>query len=237
MKAAGSLAAAAPHQRYVHKPFFGSSHWWAGNCIAALPRTGKVLDIGPGSGAIGRLLREQGFKEIYAVEPDEATRSTVAGIYTAISGTIDPFRSARFGLILLLDVLEHMADPESFFDLMVDLLEPGGTVLVSVPNIAHWSVRLPLLCGRFEYTSRGILDRTHLQFFTVNRVKQLMSRAALDFEEMNASISPAELVLPPALYENPIFTVGSKLRHLAARALPGLCAYQILARAVRREAA
>ena len=85
-----------------------------------------------------------------------------------------------YDLILLLDVLEHLVDPVGTLKRLSTLLKPGGHVIVSVPNIAHLSVSLPLLFGRrFTYTEAGILDRTHLKFFVEKTAIDLLNNANL----------------------------------------------------------
>lgn len=103
-----------------------------------------------------------------------------------------------------------------------------------MPNVAHWSVRLPLLLGFFEYTSRGILDRTHYRFFTRQSFKRLLNRPELAELRLSGSISPLELALPGALYGNAFFRICSRIRMAAARLAPGLCAYQHLATARKK---
>jgi 2-polyprenyl-3-methyl-5-hydroxy-6-metoxy-1,4-benzoquinol methylase len=68
--------------------------------------------------------------------------------------------------VVLADVLEHLPDPVRVLRSVHSLLNPGARIVVSVPNVAHVSVRAQLLFGRFRYSARGILDRTHLRFFT-----------------------------------------------------------------------
>jgi hypothetical protein len=124
-----------------------------------------------------------------------------------------------------------MANPFEFYQTISTLLAPGGTVLISLPNIAHWSVRIPLLFGMFHYTQRGILDKTHLQFFTRKRLLELLgSTPALRIQELSASIEPVEFILPPLLWKNPLWDMLSKLRVGVANFIPGLMAYQLLAR-------
>ncbi len=221
--------AKAPHDRYCYKPFPGSSHRWALTHLAALPKEARVLDIGPGSGFTGRALKERGVEALFAVEIDEAARRHLSDIYRRVEADLEPFADSRFDAILLLDVLEHMTDPFEFFRRLVPLLEPGGSILVSVPNVAHWSVRIPLLFGRFEYRERGILDATHCQFFTRRRFIGLLRQPGLEVRELKASVSPVELLLPPAIATNPLFSRLSALRVGPAQLLPGLLGYQHLA--------
>jgi len=81
---------------------------------------------------------------------------------------------SSYDSILLSDVLEHLVDPLYVLHGLARHLTPGGKVVVSVPNVAHWSVRKDLLMGRWEYTDEGILDRTHLRFLTLATAAELM---------------------------------------------------------------
>lgn len=84
----------------------------------------------------------------------------------------------KFDLILLLDVLEHLVDPKDALTRLLKHLEPGGHIIVSVPNIAHLQISVPLLFKRhFEYQDAGILDRTHLRFFVKETIVQLLNEA------------------------------------------------------------
>jgi len=224
---------AAPQERYAFKPFLGSSHRWALNQLAALPAAARVLDIGPGSGFTGSALCARGLQELYAVEIDAEARKHLAEIYRRVEPDMSAYHGNSFDAVLLLDVLEHMQDPFSFLAAAVPMLSPGGLLLVSVPNVAHWSVRLPLLLGYFEYRSRGILDRTHCQFFTRRRFRRLIEHPELRLCSLASSISPAELALPKTLWDNPLFRTVSRIRMAGASAWPGLLAYQHLA-ALRR---
>jgi len=101
-------------------------------------------------------------------------------------------------------------------------------VIVSVPNVAHLWVRLSLLAGRFHYTDRGILDRTHLRFFTRRTLLELLRAAGLTVVELAVTPVPLPLVVPPRWH-------GRWLPHVhalsagAARGWPGGLAYQFVA--------
>ncbi|MGO9233053.1 MAG: class I SAM-dependent methyltransferase [Methylocella sp.] len=88
-------------------------------------------------------------------------------------------------LLLFLDVLEHLPNPEKLLSRLTAELAPGGTVIVSLPNIAHLSVSIPLLFwGRFNYVDAGILDRTHLRFFVRESAVALMNGAGLTVDRI-----------------------------------------------------
>ncbi len=216
------------YERYLPKPFRGSSHTWARSQLSNLPDHLKVLDIGPGSGVIAAELKERGFKNLYAVEIDAQTRERVKDLYISVHPNLNDFQEQKFDIILLLDLLEHLPNPEKFFSDCVSHLEDNGIILVSVPNIAHWSIRLSLLFGFFNYSERGILDRTHLQFFTKKRVKNLMKYPGLSVINQQVTIAPYELLLPRFLWNNPIYDTATKIRHILANTFPGLLGYQFV---------
>jgi SAM-dependent methyltransferase len=238
MSAAAPTAARAesgPLDKYLSKPFFGSSHSWAIGEALKLAPSSRVLDIGAGSGPLGKALAEAGFQELYAVEIDAPARDAIRGIYRRVEADLSAYAAEHFDLILILDVLEHLADPAAILRRAAALLNPRGRLLISVPNIAHWSVRIPLIFGKFRYTERGILDKTHLQFFTRKRLDDLLrAEPALSVVSYDSSIPPAEFVLPRWIWDNPAWKAVAYTRRAAARALPGLCAYQHLAMLERR---
>ena len=216
--------------RYFFKPFIGSSHHWALRELDATPRNSSILDIGAGSGTIGQALRSKGFSKLTAVEIDPEARKHIAPIYNVTFDDLYQLNDQLFDLVIMLDVLEHLADPFAFYAKALSLLKPNGKALISVPNIAHWSIRLALLVGWFEYQDRGILDRTHLQFFTKKRFLQLLlSQSAVQLEKTTLSLPPYELVLPEIIWNNSIYSALSRCRLTLAGYFPGLFAYQHLA--------
>jgi hypothetical protein len=101
-------------------------------------------------------------------------------------------------------------------------------VIVSVPNVAHLWVRLSLALGRWDYADRGILDRTHLRFFTKRSFAALLRDAGLSVEELVATPVPLPLVVPPRLH-GPLLDAVHALSAGAARAWKGGLAYQFVA--------
>src|SRR6185436_7844996 len=91
-----------------------------------------------------------------------------------------PLAPASLDCIVCADVLEHLRDPERALRLLLRYLAPDGLLVASIPNVRHASVLLPLLVeGRFRYQDEGILDRTHLRFFTLHEIVELLTRAGL----------------------------------------------------------
>ena len=150
-----------------------------------LPATAsRILDIGAGAGTTLRWLK--------AIYPDAKTTGVEINSElhnelrqnadVAIIGDVDACFSQlqSYDLILLLDVLEHFADSVGMLRKLSTRLETGGNVIVSVPNLAHLSVSIPLLLQRrFSYSDAGILDRTHLRFFVEQTAIELLNSANL----------------------------------------------------------
>jgi 2-polyprenyl-3-methyl-5-hydroxy-6-metoxy-1,4-benzoquinol methylase len=102
------------------------------------------------------------------------------------------FECGPFDLVLCLDVLEHMVDPWQFLRRLGKALQPGAQVIASVPNVRHYKVSLPLLFnGRFEYETQGVLDQTHLRFFTRHSASRLLSKAPYRLTALRPSRPPA----------------------------------------------
>jgi 2-polyprenyl-3-methyl-5-hydroxy-6-metoxy-1,4-benzoquinol methylase len=144
----------------------------------------RILEVGAGAGATLRWLKGRYPKaETTAVEINtallgELKQNADIAIIGSIDETLPQLKS--YDLILLLDVLEHLTDSTTTLRMLSKLLNPGGQVIVSVPNIAHLSVSVPLLLfRRFNYQDAGILDRTHLRFFVEDTAVKLLNDANL----------------------------------------------------------
>jgi 2-polyprenyl-3-methyl-5-hydroxy-6-metoxy-1,4-benzoquinol methylase len=150
-----------------------------------LPKSpNRILEVGAGAGDTLKWLKTIYPKaETTAVELnpdllDELKQNADVAVIGQIDETFTELKT--YDLILLLDVLEHLPDSTTTLRKLSKLLEPGGQVIVSVPNIAHLSVSVPLLLKRrFNYQDSGILDRTHLRFFVEDTAIKLLNDANL----------------------------------------------------------
>lgn len=147
-------------------------------------RGARVLEIGCGTGETAAWLKANGvggFVLGLEIEPRvaEEARRKLDEVIVGNAETVD-FGERRFDLILCLDVLEHMVDPWGFLERVQKHLDAGGTVIASIPNLRNYRVLKSLvLKGRFDYQDGGILDRTHLRFFTRSSACRLMETGGL----------------------------------------------------------
>ena len=161
----------------------------------------EILDLGCGAGFLAEALAVRGNRVIGVdVRRAEGVESRVAR-FMQVDLDRDPilWTGERFPFIVLADVLEHLREPGSLLEQCRDLLADDGRLIVSVPNVAHWSVRLPLLFGRFVYAGRGILDRTHLRFFTLRSIRDALERGGFVVEGIEATTAPFEQMFPGRL--------------------------------------
>jgi methionine biosynthesis protein MetW len=148
-----------------------------------VPRGSRVLDVGCGTGSVSCIIADARNATIIGIEPDP--HRAAAARARGLEVHEEPFNPAilqrlePFDVVIFADVLEHVVDPGSFLRWARRVLIPAGRVIGSVPNVAHWSVRLDLLRGRFNYQPVGIRDSTHLRWFTAETVRSLFESNGL----------------------------------------------------------
>jgi 2-polyprenyl-3-methyl-5-hydroxy-6-metoxy-1,4-benzoquinol methylase len=163
-----------------------------------VPAGARVLEIGPGDGVVGAWLTANKGCRVIGVEYVPAAAAAAAPYFAhMITGSIeDPDVQAQvrtrapFDAIIFADVLEHLVDPWAVLRELRPLLAPGGRVLLSVPNIAHWTARANLLAGRFDYTDGYLMDRTHLRWFTWKSARDLAAGSGYRVVEERAVFKP-----------------------------------------------
>ena len=152
-----------------------------------------VLELGAASGHVTKALKDLN-NTVTAVERDGrfAERLTELADEVIITDLDwldlrERVAGKKFDVILAGDVLEHCTKPELVLLQLHDLLQPAGYVVISLPNIAHGDVRLSLLAGNFDYRATGLLDRTHLRFFTRDSIEEFLEQNHFDLTEIFAS--------------------------------------------------
>jgi glycosyltransferase involved in cell wall biosynthesis/SAM-dependent methyltransferase len=144
-------------------------------------RDRRVLDVGCAHGYLAEVLTAQGCRVIgIERDPEDAARARAHCDLVIEHDVEDPGWVAHlperdFDAVVLSDVLEHLRDPAALLRRIGGVLAPGGMIVASVPNVAHVSVRLELLLGSFRYESLGILDATHLRFYTRETLEALFA--------------------------------------------------------------
>jgi glycosyltransferase involved in cell wall biosynthesis len=208
--------------QYTLKKGTLSSHSQLVNLVGPPRRT--VLDVGCGQGELGHTLKMRGH---YVVGTD--ARQPLFELDEFVQGDladgIAVDASRRFDVVILADVLEHMADPLRLLTQAARHLAPGGSLLVSLPNTVHWSVRMQMLRGKFEYTNKGLLDRGHLRFFTRDSALRLFDDAGLRPASQTSTPVPWENVIPAA-FGSFVSDKLEKADHFMGQLAPNLFAYQ-----------
>ncbi len=162
---------------------------------ALVPKGAAVLDVGCSSGYLGKSLMEGRGTKVWGIEFDagDAQLAREQGYEEVFQGDVERFDWSKFGtkrfdVVIFADLLEHLKEPAKVLAAVKPLLKPKGTVLASIPNIAHLSIRLELLNGDFVYEPTGILDDTHLRYFTLYSIRQLFEDQGYLIEHVDATI-------------------------------------------------
>lgn len=218
--------------RYKLKCFKYNSHYWVLRFLARAAPPLRILDVGTADGYLGGILKKRGHS-IVGIEQDilaaERARYFYDSFHLANIEDFDfPYRE-EFDFILFADVLEHLKDPTFVLQRARPALKKTGEIIVSVPNIANFVIRLSLLAGRFDYCDRGILDRTHLRFFTLSSLRKMMQEASYRVLEVAPTPLPVQLVVP--LSENKLFAWLHEIHYLLVRLWKTLFAYQFVVKA------
>jgi 2-polyprenyl-3-methyl-5-hydroxy-6-metoxy-1,4-benzoquinol methylase len=161
-----------------------------------------VLDVGCWSGFAGRYLAESHRVEVDGIEPDPVMAKEAAQRYRQVINSsieqalprLHETHQGHYGTVLLLDVLEHLAWPDKVLGALGRLVRPGGHILVSLPNVAHWTVRRDLLLGRWRYARSGLLDETHLRFFTLASAQELLQSSGWEIVWSDVEVDQPPLV-------------------------------------------
>jgi 2-polyprenyl-3-methyl-5-hydroxy-6-metoxy-1,4-benzoquinol methylase len=215
----------------------------------------RVLDVGCGFATTSEHIQKLG-NEVTGLESSdvavEVASKRLAHVVRADMLTAD-LAGLQFDAIIFADVLEHVPWPVGALQRYLQWLAPDGSVIVSLPNVGLWSVRLAHLAGRWEYEETGVLDRTHLRFFTRRSARWMMGQAGLEpvastynpgivrpFVPLaKKALSPktTEPQAPDALLKSKPYQVYLKTAYPIERALaslwPGMLAFQMIFEAKR----
>jgi 2-polyprenyl-3-methyl-5-hydroxy-6-metoxy-1,4-benzoquinol methylase len=167
------------------------------------PAGRSILDVGCAAGAMGELMLKLGAREVVGVElhPEAAAeaRARLGAVHEVdLEHFVDlPYADGYFDRMTFADVLEHLRDPGALLRRLRRYLADDGYIVCSIPNVRHESVLLPLLVdGSFTYVDEGILDRTHVRFFTAVEIAPFLKASGFAiFGTLNVSrTSPSPLL-------------------------------------------
>jgi glycosyltransferase involved in cell wall biosynthesis len=208
-----------------------SSHFYAERLAGS---NQKLIDIGCGEGFFAEQLHNNG-NEVTGVDILENPIHAAAmqqyfqvDLQLGLAPIAAQLRGLAFDKALLLDVLEHLNHPERLLRDVLPLLRPaGGSVIVSVPNVANIFVRLNLLFGRFEYADRGIMDRTHVRFYTRKTARELLEANGYRVVTEHFSVIPLDrgLRLKPRGF---LDRTGTSILKVLTSLFPTLFGYQLI---------
>jgi len=225
---AGDLALHLTYQPKLADPY--SSH------ALILSKVGdghgrRLLDVGSAQGVLAEQFTQRGF-EVTCLEGSPTLAAIGGGkchkmIIVDLDGQL-PTLTDQYDVIVYGDILEHLKKPMEVFRELNRYLRPDGVIILSIPNIAHLWVRLKLLFGSFEYRERGVLDRTHLRFFTLASFRRFLEEAGLSIEELDTTPPPLMFIVP-ARYHGRLLNVVHRLNAALAHGWKSMFAFQFVA--------
>jgi 2-polyprenyl-3-methyl-5-hydroxy-6-metoxy-1,4-benzoquinol methylase len=187
----------------------------------------RILDLGCAAGALGAGLRERGGVEVVGVELDPAlAREAERRLDRVVVGDVEHLDDlGRFDCVVAADVLEHLRDPWTALREAAGRLDPGGVVVVSLPNVRFFETFWQLgVRGRWPRDAQGIFDRTHLRWFTLRDARALLEQAGLEVDRVH----PLMRIRPAGSRFDRLFA------WLAHTPLQGLFAYQYVLRGLKK---
>ncbi|HEY8751372.1 MAG TPA: class I SAM-dependent methyltransferase [Tepidisphaeraceae bacterium] len=213
-----------PHYRLHRDP--RSSHQQIAKLVQSL-KLSPILDVGAAQGMLGHLIQGSGLV-IDAVEANvewaDAARPYYRNTWASIVEDA-PLPNNEYKLVICADVLEHTPNPLGVLKRLREAATADATFVISVPNVAHLAVRTMLLFGYFPKMERGILDKTHLQFFTKDTARGLLNAAGLELKQIRATGIPLDEVWKTG--EGKLaYRMLQKAQHLALDIAPRLFGMQ-----------
>lgn len=180
--------------------------------VSLISTTDRILDVGCGTGSLAAVIQDRTGASVTGIEPDPE-RSSLArkkglDVFPGYLTTSFLQEHGPFDAIIFADVLEHLASPGDMIELAKNGLSPDGVIIASVPNVAHWFVRTDILRGRFRYRECGIMDATHLRWFTQESLATFFANLGFTIERH----------LYTANFEMPEYRERFPWRHVPRRA-------------------
>ena len=202
----------------------------AGLLRSMMPEHARVLDVGCGTGSVNIIVNREKNNSVTAIEPDRdracLARSRGLDVHNVFLDQHFIDTHPAFDLVMASDVLEHVASPAQLLELMIKAARPGGYILISVPNVAHWSVRLNLLLGRFNYEASGIMDATHLRWFTEKTASNLVQASGCSIVEIRQTAGASLAVYHRGMLSKLPSRWRSRIVRIMTRIVPRLFGVQ-----------
>lgn len=188
---------ASPYRPVIDLNDTNNVHTWI---LQHLRPGSKVLELGCADGFFSRLLRDSFDCSVTGVEIDSKAAEAAEKVCDQVfnmdidtpSALLNSMKDMKFDYVVAVEVLEHLKRPEAALRQAARLLSPGGRIFFSVPNVSHASLALELLDGRWDRASSGLLDRTHLRFFTLKTILTMLQECGL------AALSVHRIIIDPA---------------------------------------
>ncbi len=158
------------------------------------PEARKILDVGCGSGVMAFELKEKLNAEVWGIElfekaAQKARTKLDKVIVGSVENAINELPEKYFDTITFADILEHLVDPGKIINKIKSKLKPNGEIIASLPNIRHWTVIKKLIEGNWRYEEAGLLDKTHLRFFTFETAIELFNKCGFNIRDIKATVS------------------------------------------------
>ena len=215
---------------YAFKDFEGSSHRILIDLIDRYAhKGGTLIDLGAAGGELGAAVRSR-FSHTIGFEYNADCIADLREHFdAAVISDLEKVKHLPTGAdaIVAADVIEHLRDAPALLKLIRAALAPNGRLFISVPNIANITVRLGLLFGVFEYRDRGILDNTHLRFYTLRTIRREIESAGFRVIATRGSSVPLRLIIG-RFTPDPLLRVGETILTMITRVWRSLFAYQII---------
>jgi 2-polyprenyl-3-methyl-5-hydroxy-6-metoxy-1,4-benzoquinol methylase len=214
---------------YALKDSEGTSHTVILEMLRDRP-PGRILDVGCSGGLLAEQMQALGHRVVGldSVEIPEVRGRVDRFVLGDLEEGIPAEAGDGFDLVVAADVIEHVRRPDILLQQMAQVLGPNGELLVSTPNFGHWYPRIRVATGTFGYDRRGILDETHLRFFTAKTLRTLFRSHGLDIAELRHTGLPFDVLTRG---DTQLARVARRVDHALVRARPTMFAYQFVVRA------
>lgn len=209
-----------------------SSHSKLREVLQNIPQS-RVLDLGCADGQLSEVAVLLGH-EVTAVDIETGPKSStqVKFFQHDLENDLPISLTEKFDVVLCADILEHLRKPDVMLFKLLPRLSSRGIILVSIPNFGHWYPRIRTLLGRFDYDARGILDQTHLRFFTRRSFSKMATKAGYKVKRLSVTGTPFEVMLREAPKRNFswsfLISTLSNIDRIFCKVRPTLFAYQFI---------